>query len=224
MTFDPAPLILTFQLAAVTTAILILIGVPLAYWTAFTKRRWKALIDPLISMPLVLPPTVLGFYILLLFSPRSAVGNFLESFLHLNILFTFTGLVVGSVVFSLPFMVHPIKAAFETFPSSLMESSYTLGKSRTTTLFRVILPNIKPALITGIVMSFAHTVGEFGVVLMVGGNIPGETRTASIAIFSEVEALNYPAAHFYSGILFAVAFIILFVLHLINRRNGRPAS
>ena len=218
MSFDLNPLILTFKLASVTTLILLVIGIPLAYWISFSKSKWKYLIEPLISMPLVLPPTVLGFYLLLFFSPRSFLGNFLETFLDIKVVFTFLGLVIGSVCFSLPFMVNPIKAGFQSFPRSLIEASYVLGKSGRQTLWRVILPNIKPSLLTGIVMAFAHTVGEFGVVLMVGGSIPGETRTASIAIFSEVEALNYTTAGLYSGILVLISFVILFSLNAINRK------
>ena len=219
MSFDLDPLMLTFKLASVTTVILILFGIPLAYWVSFTRSRWKYLVEPLISMPLVLPPTVLGFYILLLFSPRSPLGNFLETFFHIQVVFTFLGLVIGSVLFSLPFMVNPIKAGLQSFPKSLIEASYALGKSKRETLMNVILPNIKPSLWTGIVMAFAHSVGEFGVVLMIGGGIAGETRTASIAIFGEVEALNYANAHFYSLVLFLIAFVILFVLNAINRKG-----
>ena len=219
MSFDLSPLILTFKLALATTAILMLVGIPLAYWVSFTRSRWKYLIEPLISMPLVLPPTVLGFYILLLFSPRSPLGNFLETFLHIKVIFTFLGLVIGSVLFSLPFMVNPFKAGFQSFPKSLIEASYSLGKSKGQTLFKVILPNIKPAIWTGIVMTFAHTIGEFGVVLMVGGNIPGETQVVSIAIFGEVEALNYANANLHSAILFLISFIILFTLNIVNRKT-----
>lgn len=218
MSFDLSPLVLTFKLALVTTVILVLIGIPLAYWVSFTGSKLKYLIEPLISMPLVLPPTVLGFYILLIFSPRSFLGNFLETYLNVKVVFTFLGLVIGSVLFSLPFMVNPIKAGLQSFPKSLIEASYALGKSRRETLLNIILPNIKPSLLTGVVMAFAHTVGEFGVVLMVGGNIPGETRTASIAIFGEVEALNYANANFYSGILFLISFVILFTLNTVNRK------
>jgi len=218
MHFDLSPLILTFKLAIVTTLILFVVGVPLAYWIAFTPRRIKALVEPLVSMPLVLPPTVLGFYLLLLFSPKAPVGNFFEAVLGVKVVFTFLGLVIGSVIFSLPFMVNPIKAGLQSFPKALIEASYALGKSRRETLFKVILPNIKPALLTGSVMAFAHTVGEFGVVLMIGGSIPGVTRTASIAIFGEVEALNYPNAYFYSGVLFTIAFVILFVLNALNKK------
>ena len=218
MNFDLSPLWLTFKLASVTTLILFTLGVPLAYWIVFTPRRWKTVVEPLVSMPLVLPPTVLGFYLLLLFSPKSPVGNFFESVLGIKVVFTFLGLVIGSVIFSLPFMVNPIKAGLHSFPKALIEASYALGKSRRETLFKVILPNIKPALLTGSVMAFAHTVGEFGVVLMIGGSIPGVTRTASIAIFGEVEALNYNNAYFYSGVLFTIAFVILFVLNALNKK------
>ena len=216
---DFTPLILTFKLALTTTLILTPIGVLIAYGCAFTKSRWKYFVEPLISMPLVLPPTVLGFYLLVLLSPNSFLGRFLSDTLHLNLIFSFSGLVIGSVLFSLPFLVNPIRAGFESFPKPLIEASYVLGKSRRQTLVRVILPNIKPALLTGIVMAFAHTIGEFGVVLMLGGNIPGETRTASIAIFSEVEALNYSEAALYSGVLFLISFIILFVLNLVNKKS-----
>ncbi len=218
MPFDPGPLFLTLRLAFVTTGILCLIGVPLAYWMAFSKNRLKFVIEPLVSLPLVLPPTVLGFYILLAFSPKYFLGSFLESSLGIRVAFSFLGLVIGSVLFSLPFMVNPIKAGFQNFPVSLMEASYVLGKSKGETLRRVILPNIKPALSTGIVMAFAHTIGEFGVVLMVGGNIPGETRVASIAIFSEVEALNYDTAGFYSLILVVLSFLILFIFYCFHRK------
>ena len=224
MNFDLNPLVLTFQLALVTTVILVAVGIPLAYWVSFTRSRWKYFIEPLISMPLVLPPTVLGFYIILLFSPRAPIGNFLETFFHIKIVFTFLGLVIGSVLFSLPFMVNPIKAGFQSFPKSLIEASYALGKSKRETLLKIILPNIKPALLTGIVMAFAHTVGEFGVVLMIGGGIPTETRVASVAIFGEVEALNYANANFYSGILFVISFVILFVLNAVNRKGFKIIS
>ena len=219
MIVDLSPLLLTFKLALVTTLVLVVIGVPLAYWVSFTSSRWKYFVEPLISLPLVLPPTVLGFYILLLFSPRSFLGNFLETFFHIQVVFTFLGLVIGSVLFSLPFMVNPIKAGFQSFPKSLIEASYVLGKSRRETLFKVILPNIKPALWTGVVMAFAHTVGEFGVVLMIGGNIPDETRVASIEIFNNVEALRYADANAYSLVLISISFVLLFVLNIINRKG-----
>ena len=215
------PLVLTFQLALIVTVILFVIGVPLAYWIAFSKSRFKYIVETLVSMPLVLPPTVIGFYLLIAFSPKYFLGHFLESFFGVRVVFSFTGLVIGSVLFSLPFMVNPIKAGFQNFPLALMEASFCLGKSRKETLRRVILPNIKPALLTGIVMAFAHTIGEFGVVLMIGGNIPGETRLASIAIYNEVEALNYDTAGLYALILVFISFFILLIFYYLNRKTLR---
>ncbi len=219
MNFDITPLFLTLELALVTTIILFVVGMPLAYWMAYSKNKLRYVIEPLVALPLVLPPTVLGFYILLAFSPKYPFGHFLEDTFGVRVAFSFAGLVIGSVLFSLPFMVNPIKAAFESFPSSLIEASYVLGKSRRETLLKVILPNIQPAIWAGIVMAFAHTIGEFGVVLMVGGNIPDETRTASIAIFSEVESLNYDTAGMYSLILLLLSFAILYVFYYFNRKQ-----
>lgn len=215
---DLTPVLLTFKLAFVTTVILFLLGVPLAWWIAFSKNKLRFVAEALVTMPLVLPPTVLGFYLLVLFSPTSFVGTFLERVFDVRMVFTFAGLVIGSVIFSLPFMVNPIKAGFESIPQSLIDAACTLGKSPREILLRVLLPNIKPALLTGIVMSFIHTVGEFGVVLMIGGNIPGKTRLVSMAIYEEVEALNYATANFYSLIMVVCSFTILFVFYLFNRR------
>ena len=218
MNHDWQPLLLTFRLAAVATAILLVIGVPLAYWVAHTRTRMKPLIETMVSMPLVLPPSVLGFYLLLAFSPQHAFGQWLEQWLHVKLVFSFPGLVIGSVIFSLPFMVHPVQSGFEGLPRSLLEASRTLGKSDWVTLLRVLLPNIKPALLSGTVLSFAHTIGEFGVILMIGGNIPGVTRVASIAIYDEVESLNYDAANFYSFVLFAITFAILLMVYVANKK------
>ena len=189
-----SPIILTLKLALITTAFLLIIGVPLAYWIAYGRSRIKPLVETLVTMPLVLPPTVLGFYILIAFSPNRPFGGFLNDYLGLRLVFSFEGLVVASIIFSLPFMVHPILAGFRQLPSTLMEASYVLGKSKLVTLFRIQLPNIRAALLTGIVLAFSHTIGEFGVVLMIGGNIPDQTKVASIAIYDEVEALNYATA------------------------------
>ena len=218
MSHDWQPLLLTFRLAAITTLILFVIGIPLAYWIAYTRTRLKPVIETLVSMPLVLPPSVLGFYLLLAFSPQNAFGQWLEHWFNIRLVFSFAGLVVGSVIFSLPFMVHPIQSGFQNLPSSLIEASRTLGKSDRYTLFRVLLPNIKPALLSGAVLSFAHTVGEFGVILMIGGNIPGVTKVASIAIYDEVESLNYAAANFYALVLFAVTFAILLAVYVLNKK------
>jgi molybdate transport system permease protein len=220
---DLQPLLLTLRLAAVTTAILLVIGIPLAYWLAYTRIRMKPVVETLVSMPLVLPPSVLGFYLLLAFSPQHAFGQWIEHWLGIRLVFSFPGLVIGSLVFSLPFMVQPIQAGFEALPHSLREASRTLGKSDATTLFRILLPNIKRSLMSGAVLSFAHTIGEFGVVLMIGGNIPGVTRVASIAIYDEVESLDYAAANFYAAILFVVTFAILLTVYLTNKRWARAA-
>lgn len=207
------PLWLTLQLATITTLILLVIGVPLAYWIAYASSRWRAVVETFVSMPLVLPPSVLGFYLLLAFGQTSWLGSQLQDWFGIQLVFTFGGLVVGSVLFSLPFMVQPIQTGFRHLPRSLREAAYTLGKSPLQTLFLVLLPNIKRALLTGVVMSFAHTIGEFGVVLMIGGNIPGVTRVVSLAIYDEVEALNYPTAHAYALILLVMTFGGLLVLH-----------
>ena len=210
------PLILTFKLALVTTALLLTISIPLASWLVNLKSRIKPVIETLIGMPLVLPPTVLGFYFLLAFSPGNAFGQWLNDWFGIRLVFSFGGLVVASVLYSLPFMVHPIQSGLSGLPTSLKESSYLMGRSKLLTLLKVELPNIKPSVLTGIVLAFAHTVGEFGVVLMIGGSIPGHTKVASIAIYEEVEAMNYGAANFYSLLLFAITFIILLTVYVIN--------
>ncbi|MCL4153649.1 UNVERIFIED_CONTAM: hypothetical protein GTU68_048104 [Idotea baltica] len=213
---DWQPIILTLKLAALTSLILFLLAIPIAYWLTFTKSKWKPVFETLISMPLVLPPTVLGFYLLVAFSPSNAFGNWLNEWFGIKFIFSFAGLIIASIIYSLPFMVQPIQGGLSALPTSLRDASYTLGKSRIETLTKVLLPNIKPAILTGIVLSFAHTVGEFGVVLMIGGNIPGKTKVASIAIYDEVEALNYGAANQYSLILFAITFSILLTVYLVN--------
>ena len=218
MNIDWQPIGLTFRLAGITTFLLLLIGIPLAGWLASTKIKGKPFIEAIISMPLVLPPSVLGFYFLLTFSPNGALGHWLEHYFNLRMVFSFEGLVLASIIYSLPFMVHPVQAGLENLPVSWREASYTLGKSYTTTLFRVLLPNIKPALLTGIVLSFAHTIGEFGLVLMIGGNLPGQTRVASIAIYDEVEMLHYEAAHAYAALLLALTLVILFLVYRFNKR------
>jgi molybdate transport system permease protein len=219
---DWQPLILTFELAFITTLILLVISVPIAYWLAFSKSRIKPVIETLVSMPLVLPPTVLGFYLLIAFSPSNAFGQWLDEWLGIRLVFSFTGLVIASLIYSLPFMVQPIQSGFSNLSTSLQEAAYILGKSKITTLLKVLIPNIKPSLLTGIVLAFAHTIGEFGVVLMIGGNIPGKTKVASMAIYDEVEALNYTAANTYSLILFGVTFSILLVVYLVNGKYFSP--
>ena len=210
------PIILTFRLALVTTVILLVISIPLAHWLAFTKSRFRYIVETLVSLPLILPPTVLGFYLLIAFSPNRSFGNFIEDVFGLRLVFSFTGLVIGSVIYSLPFMVQPIQSGFAQIPRSLSEASAVLGKSSITTLRKVLIPNAKPAILSGLILSFAHTIGEFGVVLMLGGNIPGVTKVASIAIYDEVQILNYPAAHIYSAVLLVVSFAILLTVHVLN--------
>ncbi len=213
---DWNPLILTFKLALFTTVLLLIISIPLAYWLAYSKSRSKPVVEAIVSMPLVLPPTVLGFYFLIAFSPNNSFGNWLEQWFGIQLVFSFTGLVIASIIYSLPFMVHPIQSGLSGISPSLKEAAYVIGKSRWETLIKVLLPNVKPSLLTGIVLAFAHTVGEFGVILMIGGSIPGKTKVASIMIYEEVEALNYGSANFYSGILLLITFAILLVVYLVN--------
>nr|WP_315194998.1 molybdate ABC transporter permease subunit [uncultured Flavobacterium sp.] len=216
---DFDPLWLTAKLALITTLILLLLAIPLCYWLTYSRFRFKAVIEAIISLPLVLPPSVLGFYLLIAFSPENAFGKFLSDYFDLRLVFTFQGLILASVLYSLPFMVNPILSGLKNLPASLQEASFTLGKSRFSTILKIILPNIRPSLLTGIIMTFAHTVGEFGVVLMVGGSIPKETKVVSIAIYEEVESMNYDNANIYAGILFVFSFSILLAVHLINNKR-----
>jgi len=215
---DLQPIILSLELAVTTTVLLFLAGVPLAYWLSENNFKLKPVISAIVSLPLVLPPTVLGFYLLVTFSPAHFPGNVLQEVFNVRLIFSFGGLIVASMIYSLPFMVNPIQSGLESLPLTLKEASYTLGKSKFRTLVSVLLPNIKPALLTGIVLSFAHTIGEFGVVLMIGGNIPGKTRVASLAIYDEVEALNYHNANIYALVLFVITFLILLSVHIVNNK------
>ncbi len=219
MNFDWTPIFITLKLASITTFILLIIGIPVAYWLSFSKFKYKFIVDSLVSMPLVLPPSVLGFYLLLAFSPNNFFGHFINQTLGLQLVFSFEGLIFASVIFSFPFMVHPIVSGFRAIPENLIEAAQTMGKSSFTILKKVLLPNIKPAIFTGMVLSFAHTIGEFGVVLMIGGNISGKTRVASIAIYDEVEALDYSAANKYALILFAISFSILLAVNYYNKKS-----
>lgn len=215
-----APLLLTLQLATVTTFVLLLLGTPLAYWLAFSKARWKFFIETLVSLPLVLPPSVIGFYLLVLFNPNSSLGRSIEALFGLRLVFSFAGLVMGSTLFSLPFMIAPVQQGFAAVPTEQLEAASMLGSSQLSTFFRVIVPASRASLLTGAVMSFAHTVGEFGVVLMLGGNIPGETRTASIAIYTEVEAMNYDAANLYALLLLSTSFVIVLSVKWLAKVSG----
>ncbi|WP_297813783.1 molybdate ABC transporter permease subunit [uncultured Helicobacter sp.] len=210
---------LTFEIASITTFILLLLAIPLGYFLAFTHSRIAPILEAIVSMPLVLPPSVLGFYLLIAFSPQSILGKFLLETFNLKLVFSFEGLIVGSVIFSLPFMVNPIQAGFVTLPKSLFEAALTLGKSRLSILYFVLLPNISRSVLVGVVVTFAHTIGEFGVVMMIGGNIQGQTRVASIAIYDEVESLNYVLAHQYALTLFILTFSILLLTFYLNKKN-----
>lgn len=221
---DYGPFLLSFKLALVTTIVLFLVGIPLAYWLAFNPRKYKILLEAVVALPLVLPPTVLGFYLLLALSPENALGSWLERYFDLRLVFTFEGLVVASVFYSLPFMIQPLQSGFRSVPFSLVEAAYSLGKSRWTTLRKVILPNMSAAILSACILTFAHTIGEFGVVLMIGGNIPGITQVVSISIYDEVEAMNYGLANHYSLILLIFSFLILSFVYFFNyqqRKNIR---
>ncbi len=218
--FDTEPFLLSFRLAGMTTAILFLLCVPLAWKLAGARSRVKPFVEAFVSMPIVLPPTVLGFYLLVILSDRSPLGAWLGDTLDAGLVFSFEGILIASCVYSLPFMLQPLQSGMEQVPARLLEASYALGKSKLQTLLRVILPNIKPSLLTGVVITFAHTVGEFGVVLMVGGSIQGETRVASIAIYELVETLDYTTAHLYSMILIVFSFAVLLLVYTFNRRKG----
>jgi len=209
---------ITFKLAASTTVILIMIGLPLAYWLAYSNVRIKPVIEALVCMPMVLPPSVIGYYMLVIYSPHNWFGAWLANIFDTRLAFTFQGVLIASVIFSLPFMVQPLHNGLRSLPDSLREAAYTLGKSKSVTFFRVLLPSIKPSVITAVALTFAHSIGEFGIVLMVGGNMPGETRVASIAIYDEVQSLNFQAANQYALILFVVSFILLVTIYSINKK------
>jgi molybdate transport system permease protein len=209
---------LTLRLAGLVTVILFAVGLPFAYWIAFSRWRWKFLVESVVALPLVLPPTVLGFYILLAAGSRSPVGRWWQSATGHTLAFTFEGLVVGSVLYSLPFTVQPLAAAFGSVDRRLLAASATLGATRPHTFIRVVLPLSISGLLTGIALTFAHTMGEFGVVLMVGGNIPGVTRTVSIDIYDQVQAFNYSAANHTALVLLAISFFILSLVYALNRK------
>ncbi|HED30371.1 MAG TPA: molybdate ABC transporter permease subunit [Prosthecochloris aestuarii] len=217
--FDIEPFLLSFRLAGVTTAILFVVSVPLAWMLSQSRSRFKPVVESLASLPIVLPPTVLGFYLLMLLSSRSPFGGAVRELFGLELVFTFEGILVASCVYSFPFMLQPLQSGMEQVPRSLLEASYALGKSRVRTLFSVVLPAMKPSILNGLIITFAHTVGEFEVVLMVGGSIGGETRVASIAIFEFVELLDYRSAHIYSLALVASSFCVLFIVYSVNHHS-----
>lgn len=216
---DLSPLILTFYLATIVTIILLLIGTPLAWWLATTRSKFKPIAEALTALPLVLPPTVLGFYLLILFNPTSPLGSFWVSLTGESLTFSFAGLVIASVIYSLPFMVQPLQSAFESVGIELREAAASLRASPRDTFFSVIVPLSKRGFLTACILTFAHTLGEFGVILMVGGNIPGRTKVMSIAIYEHVETLQYGQAHILSAILLGLSFCVLLFIYIFNRRH-----
>lgn len=220
---DPANLAalwLSLQLACVSTLVLLCLGIPLAWWLAQSRWRGKACVEALIAMPLVLPPTVLGFYLLLVLSPHSWLGRLIDYFGLAPLPFSFAGLVIGSVIYSLPFVVQPITNAFAAIGQQPLNIASTLGASPVDRFFSLALPLARTGISSGAILGFAHTLGEFGVVLMLGGNIPGKTRVVSIAIYDHVEMLDYANAHWLAGILLVVSFVMLLSVYGLNRRAG----
>jgi molybdate transport system permease protein len=213
-------LFLSFRLAFLVTAILLVLATPLAYWLAFSKFRAKFLIEAVVALPLVLPPTVLGFYLLIAMGPRGPLGKLWLAFFGHTLAFTFTGLVIASVLYSLPFCVQPLVASFERLDPKLLSASRVLGANELRTFRRIILPLSFPGVITAIVLTFAHTLGEFGVVLMVGGNLPGATRTVSISIYDHVQSIEYAAANQLAITLLVISFLLLALVYGLNRRSG----
>lgn len=215
---DLMALWITVKLAAITTLILLLIGTPLAWWLARSQWRFKFLIETVIALPLVLPPTVLGFYLLIMLGPNGPIGGLSESMGGRPLAFTFSGLVIGSVFYSLPFVVQPLQNVFTAIGDNVMEQAATLRAGPLDRFFNVMLPIARPGFLTAAVLGFAHTIGEFGVVLMIGGNIPGETRVVSIAIYDHVESLEYTRAHLLSAGLLLLSFLMLMAVYGLNRR------
>ncbi|MBS1839621.1 MAG: molybdate ABC transporter permease subunit [Acidobacteria bacterium] len=213
-------LFLSFRLAVIVTAILLVLATPLAYWIAFSKWRAKFLVEAFVALPLVLPPTVLGFYLLIAMGPRGPIGKLWLALFGHTLAFTFAGLVIASVLYSLPFCVQPLVASFEKIDPKLLAASHILGADAERTFFRIILPLSRPGIITAAVLTFAHTLGEFGVVLMVGGNLPGITRTVSIAIYDRVQSIEYAAANQLALTLLAISFLLLVLVYGLNRRVG----
>ncbi|HLZ41507.1 MAG TPA: molybdate ABC transporter permease subunit [Candidatus Sulfotelmatobacter sp.] len=220
MAIDWQTLWLTLELAVTVSVVLLIVGLPIAYWIAFSRWRWKFLVEALVALPIVLPPTVLGFYVLVALGPRSPLGRWWISLTGHALTFTFSGLVIGSVLYSLPFAVQPFASSFAGVDRKLLAASATLGASPVRTFLRIIVPLSLPGFITGAALSFAHTMGEFGVVLMVGGNIPGITRTVSIDIYDRVQASDYSGANQTSLVLLVICFVLLAMVYSLNRRTS----
>ncbi len=220
---DIRALALSLRLALIVSLALLALGLPLAYWLAFTRRRWKFLVEAFVALPIVLPPTVLGFYLLVAFGPKSPLGAWWQSLTGHTLAFTFEGLVIGSILYSFPFAVQPFAASFASVDRKLLDASAILGASRFRTFWRVVVPLSLPGVITGFALAFAHTLGEFGVVLMIGGNIPGATKTISIAIYDDVQALDYASANHAALLLLVISFVTLALVYGLNRRSHATA-
>ncbi|OGS23942.1 MAG: molybdenum ABC transporter permease subunit [Elusimicrobia bacterium RIFOXYB2_FULL_50_12] len=220
MAIEFTPFLVSLRLSFTVTALVMAVAMPVAYRLAFSRSRWKFIAESVLTLPLVMPPTVLGFYMLLAFSRNSPPGRIFSDTLGLPLVFSFSGIVAVSCIYSFPFALQPLKAGFESLDRAIIEASYTLGKSKLETFVSVVLPNIRPSLVTAVAMCFAHTMGEFGAILMIGGNIPGVTRVASIAVYDKVEQLDYFPAHVYSVLLLALGISVLMVVHHVNRRRG----
>ncbi len=218
------PFVLSFKLASLTTFILFVIAMPLSWYLSQTSSKSKPFIEAITALPIVLPPSVLGFYILWALSQNSPIGQFFNDVFGVKLVFNFTSLVIASCFYSLPFMVQPLQSGFEALNKNMLEASYISGKSKIETIFRVALPNMKPALLTAIIVTFAHTVGEFGVVLMVGGSIPNETKVASVAIYEMVEIMDYTTAHIYSAIMVLMSFFVLLSVYIFNQKQNKRFS
>lgn len=217
-------LLLTGKLAFWTTLILFVIGMPIAYFLAYRRFFMRSVVEALISIPMVLPPIVLGFYLLLLYNPTSAFGGWWESVFGTRLAFSFEGILIGSVIFGMPIMIQPLRSGFMGIPSNLSDAAETLGKSKINIFFNLLIPNMIPSIITSIALTFAHCIGEFGVIIMVGGNIPGQTRVASIAIYDQVQAMQYDQANKYSLVLFIIAIVVLTLIYSLNNRSHKSPN
>jgi len=221
VSLDFEPFWLSFKLALVVTLILFVIAVPISWWLSQTKWHYKPFIEAIVSLPIVLPPSVLGFYILFALSQNSFIGSFFKDTFGIQLVFNFTGLVIASCLYSFPFMVQPLQGGFESLNKNMLEASYIAGKSKFQTLMYVAIPNIKPALLSAVIITFAHTIGEFGVVLMVGGSIPGQTKVASVAIYDYVEIMDYKSANIYSVIMLVISFSVLLAVYFFNQHHNK---
>lgn len=217
---DFTPFFISFKLAFITTFLLFVLSVPMSWYLSQTHSKLKPIFEAIVSLPLVLPPSVLGFYLLISLSQNSPIGAFFKNSFDMDLVFSFTGLVVASCIYSMPFMVQPLQSGFQSLNKSILEASYVGGKGKLETILRVALPNIKPSILTAIIITFAHTIGEFGVILMIGGSIPGETKVASVAIYEYVEILDYKMAHVYSLIMLIVSFLVLFGVYKFSQNNS----